>query len=131
MKYGTHVAAAAIATRVAIAAALVLTAAHATAQRNIEYIEHGYELVLEDVEIPAAAGGFLNFTPCRTCDRASLPLTAATRYALVGGRTLTFAEFAAMLTPIRSTPAAAKTGVNVFFDLRTKQVRRITVQLAE
>jgi hypothetical protein len=114
-------------TRSVVLVLLTLAAGQATAQRDIEYIEGAHELVLSDVDIPTADGGMLSFKPCRTCQRTTLPLSAATKYSLVGGQTLTFAEFTAALTPIRHTPVAAKTGITVYYDLGTRKITRVTV----
>jgi hypothetical protein len=109
-----------------VLALLVLAAGEAAAQ-HIEYVEGAHELVLSDIDIPTTDVGMLTFKPCRTCQRTALPLSAATQYSLFGGATLTFAEFTAALAPIRNTPAAAKTGIAVFYDLGTRKVTRVTV----
>jgi hypothetical protein len=118
-------------TRLLLCAALLIAAGSAAAQRTIEYVEGAYELALREVDLPPNVVGALTFKTCDSCMRISLSTTADTQYSFVDGRALTFADFSATVTRIRQTAAASRTGVNLFYDLATKQVTRVILLPAE
>ena len=94
--------------------------------RILEQLENSYELVLDDVTLPASTVGSIVFKECDTCERRSLQVNPATQY-IVNDVEVAFVDLAGIANDIRSRGHAEDTGVYVHYDIKTSRVNRIYV----
>jgi hypothetical protein len=109
------------------AAALVSVLGTAQAGSLLEATEHGSEVPLAELDLPAAEGGILRFALCGGCETHTTAMSSGTRYVL-NHKTVTFEELeAAVETAQASTSIAERSIVGLYFDISSKRLVRIAV----
>lgn len=95
--------------------------------RTLEIVEHTSELRLANVEVPIVASGLVTVRLCPSCEAYSLRVTPDTEYLGFEGP-VGFAEFRALVTQIRLTPAGNQTtGVCVTYEAGSQLVTGISL----
>jgi hypothetical protein len=108
----------------------LLAPAAAQTRRAIEQSELPYELTLDQVRLPTAAGGTLTVRACADCQLSSHSVTTGTRF-FVNGRELPYADFMAAVAEVRKAAGRDQAVfVGVFVDGASQRVNRIMVHRA-
>jgi hypothetical protein len=117
-----------MARRLIITLGLLLLANSAAALRVIEQVERPVELTLEQLNLPAAGGSTVSFSPCPTCSSTTHRLLDTT-VLKVNGQVVPLPEFIRIAGEISAKPnGAASASAVVFLDLATERITRIEVR---
>ena len=107
---------------------LLIAANTASALRVLQAVENSVELTLNELTLPAAAGGNVTFKACATCRISTHRVSAETKYSL-NGHELALADFLNAVAQIHKIPnGAQQTFAGVYFDIASGRVTRIALQ---
>jgi hypothetical protein len=117
-----------MARNILIATLLLLScAAPSYAARVLERVERGLELPLQEITLPVASTGTVQFRTCATCSVETHAVTAGTEYVF-NHRKLALEDFLAAVKELRERPSVLRrTLAGVYLDLETERVTRIAV----
>lgn len=93
----------------------------------METTEHGAEVPLDALDLPAAEGGLLRFAACDGCETQTVVMSSGTRY-LINRRAATFEELAAAVELASASGDIAKRSlVGLYFETASKRLVRIAL----
>ena len=114
--------------RLLITIVLLSSLSGGAAAQTLELIERATELTLDEVTLPTALGGTVNFKDCRTCAVTTHRTTNATVF-VANGQTLSLADYLRLVDEIRAQGDKDKsTLVTVYLDIATGVVTRVALR---
>ena len=114
-------------TKIFATVALIAMFGTAQAQRVIDQPEEGYELMLDQLTLPATASGGVTMKRCEACAYSTHVLTNATEY-YVNRQLVPFAEFKRVADELHADRNAIKTTfVGLFVEVGTGRATRLTL----
>ena len=114
-------------TRLLITIALLTSLSGAAASQTLELIERATELTLDEVTLPTALGGTVNFKDCPSCAVTTHRTTNGTVF-VANGQPLSLADCLHLADEIRARDKDESTFVTVYLDIATGVVTRVALR---